>query len=82
MAFTSRELESLSVAQMLTWVRCLPFIQVTLTGETGSYCTNLAAPTVTCRWRERGRESQAEEAVSGREDSTGLKRIPSFGWKE
>lgn len=64
MAFTGRELESLSVAHMLTWVRCLPFIQLTLARETGSHCTNLAAPTVTCRWRERGRESQAEETVS------------------
>lgn len=58
MAFTSREPESLFMAHMLTWVRCLPFIQLTLATETGSYCTNLAAPTITCRWRERRRETR------------------------
>lgn len=51
---------------------------VTLAREAGSYCTNLAAPTVTCRWRERGRESQADKTVSlGERTQPGLK-----GWKE
>lgn len=50
----------------------------TLARETGSCCTNLAAPTVTCRWRERGRESQAEKTVS-----LGEKTQPVLkGWKE
>ena len=48
MTFTSSELDSLSVAHMPTWVRCLPFIQLTLARVVGSNCPKLATPTVTC----------------------------------
>lgn len=67
MAFISSELGSVSMTHVLTWVRCLPFIQLSLGRGAGSLCTNLA---MTCGRREKEREGQAERTAS-RHERTG-----------